>query len=82
MSAFMPHPGQPGSLDLFTGANISDYLDSFNTECKLYGVKAEHRAIRFPCYYNKDIKEIITILPGYETHDWSQLQTEMKKFYW
>ena len=28
MSAFMPHLGQPGSLDVFNGENISDYLVS------------------------------------------------------
>jgi len=39
MSAFMPRPGQPGSLNIFTSENISDYLESFNAECELDGVK-------------------------------------------
>ena len=82
MSAFMLRPGQTGALDVFDGENISDYLDNFNAECELYGVKPEHRAIRFPYYCGKDIKEIVTILPGFDTHDWNQLPVEMKKFYW
>jgi len=82
MSAFMPRPGQPGSLDVFNGENISDYLESFNAECELYGVKAEQRALRFPHYCNPEIKDIVTLLTGYEARDWDQLQVEIKKFYW
>ena len=82
MSTFMPRPGQPGSLEIFTGDNVSDYLDSFNAKCELYGVKSEHRAIWFPHYCEKDIKEIVTILLGYDTDEWKQLQGEIKRFYW
>jgi hypothetical protein len=64
--AFMPRPGQPGSLDGFAGDNISNYLDEFDVECELYSVKPEHRAIRF-C--TTEIKEIFTLLPGYESCD-------------
>jgi hypothetical protein len=63
----MPRPGQPGSLDVFTGNNVSDYLYNYNAECELY-VKAEHRAItRFPLFCTPEIKEIVTLLPGYES---------------
>jgi len=82
MSAFMPRPGQPGSLDVFNGENISDYLESFNAECELYGVKADQHAARFPHYCNTEVKDIVTLLGGYESRDWNQLQVEMKKFYW
>ena len=82
MSAFMPRPGQPGSLDVFNGENISDYLESFNAECELYGVKADQHAACFPHYCNTEVKDIVTLLGGYESRDWDQLQVEMKKFYW
>ena len=82
MLAFMPCPGQPGSLDVFNGENISDYLESFNAECELYGIKADQRAARFPHYCNTEVKDIVTLLGGSESRDWNQLQVEMKKFYW
>jgi len=41
MLAFMPNSSQPGSLNVFTGENISDYLESFNTGCELYGIKTD-----------------------------------------
>jgi hypothetical protein len=83
LSAFMPRPGQPGSLDRFTGANVSDYLDEYNTECELYVITPEHRALFLPRYFcTSETKEIITLLPGYESRDWDLLQIEMKKFYW
>jgi hypothetical protein len=82
-SVFMPRPGRPGSLDVFTSNNISNYLDNYNAECGLYAVKPEHRAICFPRYYcTPEIKEIMTLLPGYESRDWTLLQSEIKKFYW
>jgi hypothetical protein len=83
LSAFMPRPGQPGSLDRFTGANVSDYLDEYNAECELYVVRPEHRTLCLPRYFcTPETKEIITLLPGYESRDWPLLQTEIKKFYW
>jgi hypothetical protein len=81
-SVFMPRPGQPGSLDVFTGDNISNCLDEYNTECELYGFKPERRAILLPRYCTPEIKEIVTLLPGYESRNWTLLQTEIKKFYW
>jgi len=78
----MLRPGQPGALEVFTGENISDCLESFNAECELYDVKADPRAARFPHYCNMEVKDIIMLLDGYESHDWNQLQVEMKKFYW
>jgi hypothetical protein len=81
LSALMPRPGQHGSLDIFTGKNVSDYLDNYNAECELYSVKPEHRVIRFPRHCTPKMKEIVTLIPGYESRDWTLLQTEIKKFY-
>jgi hypothetical protein len=83
ISALMPRPGQPGSLLVFTGNDVSNYLDEYNAKCEFYSVRPDHRAIHFPRYYcTSEIKEIAKLLPGYESRDWSLLQCELKKFYW
>jgi hypothetical protein len=82
MSAFMPRPGQSGALDVFNGDNASDFLENFNTECRLYGVKEGDRGPRLPYYCTPEVKEIVKILPGYDPPDWTKLQDEIKSFYW
>jgi hypothetical protein len=81
LSALMPRPGQPGSLDVFTGNDISNYRDDYNAECELYNVRPDHRFIRFPRYCTPEIKEIVMLLPGYEPRDWDLLQAELKRFH-
>jgi hypothetical protein len=79
----MPRPGQPGSLDVFTGNDISNYLDDYNAECQIYVVKPAQRVLLFPRFCTPEIKEIVMLLPGYESpSDWELLQTEIKKLYW
>jgi hypothetical protein len=58
---------------------ILNYLDDYNTECEIYGVRSEHRAILLPRYCTHEIKEIVKLLPPC---DWKLLPTEIKKFYW
>jgi hypothetical protein len=83
LPAFMPRPGQPGSLNIFAGNDISNYLDDYNAECDLYAVKPDHRTILLPRYYcNPNVKDIVKLLPGYESHNWTTLQAEIKRFYW
>jgi hypothetical protein len=74
VSVFMPRLGQPGSLDFSNGDNASDILEDYNTECELFGVKDKQPGIRFQHYCTPDVKEIVKILPGYETHEWEKLQ--------
>jgi hypothetical protein len=81
-TSVMPHPGQSGSFDIFTRQNASDYLDKFNVECELYRVKPEQRVLLFPHYCVPSIKDVVKLLPGYETKSWDNLQTEIKKLYW
>jgi hypothetical protein len=78
----MPRPGQSGSLEIFTGQNASDYLDEFNVECELYRVKPEQRVLLFPHYCIPTIKDVVKLLPGYDSKQWDDLQTEIKKLYW
>jgi hypothetical protein len=63
----MPRPGQSESLDVFTGQNALDYLDDFNVECELYRVKPEQRILLFLHYCIPSIKDVVKLLPGYET---------------
>jgi hypothetical protein len=78
----MPRPGQPGSLDVFTGNDISNYLDDYNAECEIYVAKPAQRVLLFPRFCTPEIKEIVMLLPGYESpSDWELLQTEIKKLY-
>jgi hypothetical protein len=40
------------------------------------------RVLLFPRYCTPEIKDIVMLLPGYESRDWDLLQTELKRFYW
>jgi hypothetical protein len=36
----------------------------------------------FPHYCIPTIKDVVKLLPGYDTQEWEELQTEIKKLYW
>src|SRR5271170_7952504 len=78
----MPRPGQSGSLDVFTGQNASDYLDEFDIECELYRVKPEQRVLLFPHFCLPTIKDIVKLLPSYDTKVWTSLRKEIIHLYW
>src|SRR6266496_416333 len=77
----MPHPGQPGALR-FDGKNISEFLDDWNLECEDYGYSDEQKCTRFSNYCESMIKEVVKLLPGYISRDWTALQTFEIGLYW
>ena len=79
--AVMPRPGQLGSM-LFDGNNITDFLEDWNIECEDYGLTDGQKCARFPNYCTPAIKDLVKLLPGYSTHDWTTLQANLKETYW
>ena len=77
----MPRPGQPGALR-FDGKNISEFLDDWNLECEDYDYSDEQKCTRFPNYCESMIKDVVKLLPGYVSRDWTALQTDLKGLYW
>ena len=79
--AVMPRPGQLGSM-LFDGNNITDSLEDWNIECEDYDLTDAQKCARFPNYCTPVIKDLVKLLPGYGTHDWTTLQVNLKEMYW
>jgi hypothetical protein len=77
----MPHPGQPGAL-YFDGKNISEFLDDWNLECVDYGYNDKEKCMHFPRYCERTIKDVVKLLPGYISHNWTTLQADLKGLYW
>jgi len=78
----MPRPGQPGAMHLFDDSNITEYIEDWNAQCEDYRYDNPQRCARFPNYCTSDIKDIVKLLPGYISHDWTQLQADVKNLYW
>src|SRR5216117_1289063 len=78
--AVMPHPGQLDSLE-FDGNNISDFLEDWNIECEDYGLTDTQKCARFPNYCTPTIKDLVKLLPGYTTPNWTLLQANFKETY-
>ena len=70
--AVMPRPGQLGSM-LFDSNNITDILEDWNIECGFTDAQN---------YCNPTIKDLVKLLPGHGTHDWTALQANLKENYW
>jgi len=79
--AIMPHPGQLDSLE-FDGNNISDFLEDWNIECEDDGLTDTQKCARFPNYCTPTIKDLVKLLPGYSTPNWTLLQANLKETYW
>jgi hypothetical protein len=80
--AMMPRSGQPGAMELFDGANITDYLEDWNFLCDEYHYDDTQKSARFPNYCIPDVKDVVKLLPGYIARDWTQMQTDVKQLYW
>src|SRR5436190_11310594 len=77
----MPCPGQLRSM-LFNGNNISDFLEDWSIKCEDYRLTGAQKCARFPNYCTPAIKDLVKLLPGYGTHDWTALQMNLKEIYW
>jgi len=77
----MPRPGQPGALQ-FDGTNITEFLEDWNIECDDYGLSDPQKCARLPYYCTPSIKDVVKILSGYSSKEWTRLQSELKELYW
>ena len=81
MYPVMPRPGQSGALH-FDGKDISEFLDDWNLECDDYGYNDAKKCTHFPNYCEGTIKDVVKLLPGYVSRDWTALQADLKGLYW
>jgi hypothetical protein len=77
----MPRPGQPGAME-FNGVNVMEFLKNWNIECDDYGLNDVQKCVWLPNYCTPIIKDIVKLLEGYASHDWTVLQKELKELYW
>ena len=77
----MPRPGQPGSM-LFDGNNVTEFLDNWDLNCEDYELTDVQKCTRLPNYCTPEIKDVVKLLNGYISRDWSVLRKELKDFYW
>ena len=68
-------------MDPFDGANVTEYLEDWNSECSDYHYDEAQRATRFPNYCAPEVKDIIKLLPEYAARDWKGLQEGINKLY-
>jgi hypothetical protein len=78
----MPKPGQPGASELFSGKDVTQYLEEWNMEADDYGLNDQAKCSHFRRYCSEKIKEVVRLLLGYSARDWAQMQNEICKWYW
>ena len=80
MYNIIPHSGQPGALH-FDDNNISEFLEDWNLECDDYGYDEKKKYTHLPTYCEKAIKDVVKLLPGYISENWTVLQADLKGLY-
>jgi len=50
-------------------------------ECDDYGYTDEKKCIHFPNYCERTIKDVVELLPGYISWNWTTLQADLKGLY-
>ena len=77
----MPCPGQSGAL-YFDNTNVTEFLRHWNIECEDFSLTDAQKCARIPDYCTPETKDVIELLDGYKTNDWTKLQSELKGLFW
>jgi len=80
MQSVMPRPGQSGAL-LFDKTNVTEFLRRWDIECDTFGLSAEEHCVNLPLYCAPDTQDLVEVLPGYLSHDWTLLKKDLKTLF-
>jgi hypothetical protein len=77
----MPRPGQAGA-PYFDNTNVTEFLRRWNLECEDFGLTDRQKCARLPDYCTPKTKDVVELLEGYKTSNWTKLQEELKGLFW